>query len=330
MGIYRYILAILVLLSHCGVSFFGYNQGVAAVVSFFIISGYVISLLIQNHYNHRKEIFLFYADRVLRIFPQFIFYLFITSIVLIYYGELVIPDDSVRVIINTIMVPLNFFAVYNDSYIIVPQSWSLGLEMQFYILFPLIMAFFNLKKCFILSFVLFLIAYIQIVNPDFYGYRMITGTLFIFIIGGMLTELQKHKKNIALIYITIATLLFVSVTTKQLHDNRIIEVLSGVIIGLPVIITLIKKKIKNNIDLLMGNLSYGVYLNHMMISFLLVKIGFDITNIGTLISLIVISTSLSYLSFKFIEKPIYKLRHLLRRSHEFNDKSKNPRRKSFL
>ena len=50
MGILRFILAILVLLSHTGVSLLGLNPGVMAVIVFYAISGYVMAALIKRHY----------------------------------------------------------------------------------------------------------------------------------------------------------------------------------------------------------------------------------------------------------------------------------------
>lgn len=46
MGTLRYLLAILVLLSHAGVNLSGHHPGVMAVAVFYAISGYVMSALI--------------------------------------------------------------------------------------------------------------------------------------------------------------------------------------------------------------------------------------------------------------------------------------------
>lgn len=48
MGAYRLLLALLVALSHMGVKFWGVNLGVVAVISFFIISGFVMTSLIER------------------------------------------------------------------------------------------------------------------------------------------------------------------------------------------------------------------------------------------------------------------------------------------
>lgn len=50
MGYYRFILSILVVLSHSFGLIAGYNTGRIAVVCFFIVSGFVMTALIQAHY----------------------------------------------------------------------------------------------------------------------------------------------------------------------------------------------------------------------------------------------------------------------------------------
>ena len=50
MGTYRFILALLVLISHAGVSIGDYNPGVMAVISFYLLSGYVMTILINKYY----------------------------------------------------------------------------------------------------------------------------------------------------------------------------------------------------------------------------------------------------------------------------------------
>jgi peptidoglycan/LPS O-acetylase OafA/YrhL len=58
-GFYRLLLAMLVAISHMGVTFMGVNPGAAAVVSFLIISGFVMTSLIERTYNTPERIGLF-------------------------------------------------------------------------------------------------------------------------------------------------------------------------------------------------------------------------------------------------------------------------------
>lgn len=316
MGIYRYILAVLVLLSHFGIYFFGYNQGVSAVVSFFMISGYVITLLIKKHYSSRGDILSFYLDRALRLFPQFLFYLMITVIIFIIYNEKTYLTGAAQVFTNITMLPLNFFAVYDDNFILIPQAWSLGLELQFYILIPIILIFKAESLVLKASIALASFAYVQIFNADYFGYRMITGTLFIFIIGTFLTDVHSNKKEISLTYLFMVAVFFLSIHIDEFKNSRTTELSIGFIFGLPLVLALNKLNIKSFTDRLLGNLSYGVYLNHNIIIFLMKKFGYFNFKFSEVIFLILVSTSMSYVTFKFIESPCYKLRHKVRRRYE--------------
>jgi len=305
-GYYRLLLAVMVLFSHCGLKLPNYNQGVTAVVSFLIISGYVITKLISAKFPSKSDIKLFYVDRSLRLFPQFIFYMIVTTCLYLFFDG-TSKVNATQILVNFTMIPLNFFAVYFNEYIIVPQSWSLGLEMQFYLLIPLILL--SKRKALIasLSLMLFIPAYLGLINTDYFGYRMITGTLFIFLLGSMMAS--NEVKPLAILYSFSFIMLLFSLNDKGLSQEFNKEVLSGIIIGVPVVWILFKANIKSSFDRLAGDLSYGVYLNHLMFFYFYSKIGFNVISVGG--SLLILGSSLfmSYFSLRLIEKPFYQLRH---------------------
>ena len=74
MGTLRFILALLVMLSHTGLTVGGLNPGVASVVVFYAISGYVMSALVAKHFSQPGQASHFYIDRLARIYPQYLFY----------------------------------------------------------------------------------------------------------------------------------------------------------------------------------------------------------------------------------------------------------------
>lgn len=80
MGTYRLILALLVLVSHMGLTVLGLNPGVVAVISFFMLSGYVMTALIKRYYLAPRSIPDFYLDRLMRLQPQYLFYLTLSVI----------------------------------------------------------------------------------------------------------------------------------------------------------------------------------------------------------------------------------------------------------
>jgi len=78
-GTLRFLLAIAVALSHLGVTLYGYNPGVVAVVIFYMLAGMVSYKLITTIYPNQP--LLYYKDRVKRIFNYIGFRFFIAFIV---------------------------------------------------------------------------------------------------------------------------------------------------------------------------------------------------------------------------------------------------------
>ena len=130
MGTYRFILAILVALSHMGVSVAGgLNPGVFAVISFFLISGFVMTGLVRSHYMSLGLMPRFYLDRAARIFPQYLLFMVLTALALALLGlesPYLEQFSSCALWANVAVVPLDFFmfspAIAN--FMLLPQAWS--------------------------------------------------------------------------------------------------------------------------------------------------------------------------------------------------------------
>lgn len=134
MGAFRLLLAVLVAVSHMGKKFAGLNPGVIAVISFLIISGFVMASLIERNYREPRKIGLFYIDRALRLYPQFLVY-FVASCLVIHFllpgtpqaAELTWKTLST----SLLMLPLGYYMFGVGGTEILPPGWSLGLEMSF-------------------------------------------------------------------------------------------------------------------------------------------------------------------------------------------------------
>ena len=72
LGLFRFILAWFVMLSHLPFSPFaiGFNGGVSAVILFYFISGYLMYFSFSriSFNSFKKKILFFYAKRILRLF----------------------------------------------------------------------------------------------------------------------------------------------------------------------------------------------------------------------------------------------------------------------
>jgi len=148
----RAISVIAVLIYHSNLSFFGkyfFNGGFIGVDIFFTISGYLIGSIIISELNIYGKFSYkdFLIRRIRRILPV-LFFIIIISLIFAYVYLL--PDDFIDIsksILSTSLFSSNYyFSLVGDAYDSVDSkfipflhTWSLSVEEQFYILFPIIL-----------------------------------------------------------------------------------------------------------------------------------------------------------------------------------------------
>lgn len=204
MGTLRYVLALLVVLTHTGFNIGRFIQGVSAVVIFFLISGFVMTALIQKSYPTVERMPAFLLDRVMRLFPQFLFYLALTSTLMQFFvPTYALPPELglelKYIVLNYLMLPMGFYMyVRPDKWLIMPQGWSLGLELTFYMVLPFILAFRARGLTFALSMVVFILACTGMIPTNTWSYRLLPGTLFIFLCGSYMFSGTASERRIAL------------------------------------------------------------------------------------------------------------------------------------
>jgi peptidoglycan/LPS O-acetylase OafA/YrhL len=135
LGGYRLFLALLVVLQHlAGVQ----NIGGYAVFGFYMISGYLMTLVVQHVYKYSIPGFLRYAlNRFLRIYPSywvsvgfslFLLYCLGSDFFSAYRRTIDIPEDAAAWLRNIFI-----FFPERESPRLTPPSWALTVEIFFYI-----------------------------------------------------------------------------------------------------------------------------------------------------------------------------------------------------
>jgi peptidoglycan/LPS O-acetylase OafA/YrhL len=340
----RAIAVFSVILYHANFYFFGKNiftGGFLGVDIFFVISGYLITSIIL------KEVFItktfsfqyFYERRIRRIFPVLFFIIFICSIVtyFLFLDENFI--DFLKSGISSIFFFSNFYFHYsgnfygNENSLIKPltHTWSLSIEEQFYIFFPItlliIFKFFR-KHIFLILFLFFLISlslaqYSSKTHQSFNFYLLPTRVFEL--ISGSLLAYFKLKKNIVgvrsgnllkflsnfneIIPIIGLALIFCSFIFFNNNQSSYPSILTLVpIAGTSIIIlfsknNLIKRILSCKILTFFGLISYSLYLWHYLIfAFLRYASLFD-GSIKIKILSILLCIILSIFSYLIIEKP---------------------------
>ena len=141
----RAISVIFVLIFHADIGYIA--GGFVGVDIFFIISGYLICRQISFKINENAFSFkLFYKRRLLRIYPALVFVIFSSMLIGVYWlNPLQIMDLSKSAIASIgsfsnilFWSQAGYFEAASHEKILL-HTWSLGVEEQFYILFPVML-----------------------------------------------------------------------------------------------------------------------------------------------------------------------------------------------
>lgn len=320
MGVLRLVLALLVLLSHADVRMAGLNPGVSAVIGFYLISGYVMAGLVQRHYAQPHRVPLFYADRLLRLLPQYFAYMAAGLAWHLWTGTptlFLTRSPTWQDLFNNITIlPLNLY-MYNgsDAYTLVPPAWSLGAELQFYLIAPAMLLWPRIG--FVLAGASLAIQALALhggLNTEWYGYRLLPGVLWVFGVGMALFHWVRHAPRRAAWLAWSAPVLaggvylylrWLGLHAAPYHQ----EVLIGWGLGIPLLYGVAQLK-AGRLGTLAGDISYGVFLNH----FLLLWILFPDPNRSALqLALLALcSCLLSWATQRWLERPVLGWRRRLR------------------
>lgn len=135
----RFVAVTLVIVAHMGIRHVPAGHG---VMLFFVISGFLITWLLLKENEKSGTISLkgFYRRRIFRIFPAFYVYVLVTVLLMLFVGKRELP---VWHIISSLFYFSNYFAAFYPE-VDTPfnHTWSLAVEEQFYLFFPLVFLFF--------------------------------------------------------------------------------------------------------------------------------------------------------------------------------------------
>lgn len=323
----RAIAVLAVIFFHLDYPYF--KGGYIGVDIFFVISGYLISQIIYLQIKNRKFSFIiFYKKRILRIFPV----LFVLIIICLITGYFVLLNEEYldlgfSSIASALFIPNILYWFKTGYFEIEAEStpllhlWSLGVEEQFYILFPLI-AFFTLSrfnKSFVLIITITLASvsfYVNIIYTSLditFSFYMLFSRGWELLAGFLLTLSLPYIKNTNKFVIELLSILGIGLIIFSVYylDTNIL--FPGYYAMLPVfgsmlIIfsgsfdkqTFIKRVLSNKYIVFIGLISYSLYLWHWPV---VVYLRMAYSNLYLNEVILIISFLLSVISYFFIEQP---------------------------
>lgn len=336
----RAVAVIPVILFHAGFSLF--SGGYVGVDVFFVISGYLItSILLRDLELKRFSIAYFYERRARRILPALYLVMFVSAVM----GWLfMLPNEFSAFSLSAVSVSLFFSNVFfwKQSGYFGPaaetnpllHTWSLAVEEQFYVFFPLFLwALFYWRKQIIVwaialvaivSFALteFIVRFVSVSGAAAFflaptrAWELLVGSLCAFV----LTRQQVKQNN----WLTFSGLLLISIAILSFDDKTpfpsvytfLPVVGAALIILFAGIETMVGKCLSHKYLVGIGLISYSAYLWHQpLFAFARLNNNLDLSNLK-LTALILATLVLAYFSWRFVEVP-------------FRDKTKVSRRAIF-
>lgn len=282
---------------------FKFSYGNLGVQLFFIISGFVIFLTIKQTTTSVE----FIKKRAIRLYPAYITCVIITFLCVSIFGlegrETSFKDALINLSLLEGFIPGTNYV--DGAY------WSLTVEITFYILISILIYFRSVKYIYqILCVWLFsstiLYFIVEKTNLKILGIlyeRAIFNYAYLFIAGISFYFLMQ-KKSYKYILLLFSTLLFQFLTSDIVTFTIVLILYFVFWLAITKKISLLSRKPL----LFMGNISYGLYLIHQNIGYIIIlkmnDLGFN--NQYYLIIPLIISIILAYIITKYLEKPMMK------------------------
>ena len=313
------------------------EQGVSL---FFVLSGFLITYLMLEEEKKTGTIQIrnFYRRRILRIWPLYFLIGFLALAVLPRIPFFILPDYGLDIVYRHYWQKVILFILFLPNLMpylggIVPyaaQTWSIGTEEQFYLIWPLLMK--NIRKYRIALMLVIIIGYIvtaralSSAHTDFLPFKYyLSGYWSLFnidlmAIGGLLAILlhteNQYLKFIRNNFVFYAALTLVSyMLIKVIIIPHVYKETYGVLYGLIILNFASNPKIHFNLEAgifkYLGKIAYGLYMYHPIAIVLTVHLAqwMGLQNdLFIYSSSLILTVALAGLSYKYFESFFLRLK----------------------
>jgi peptidoglycan/LPS O-acetylase OafA/YrhL len=355
MGTLRLLLAVAVVLAHIAGIRYVITGGETSVQCFYMISGFFIAMILDQKYNKKGDLKLFYSNRFIRIFSVYWVFLLIAFCLAIlarfatHHGTVELwlqnwkrigaPGLIFLVLSNVFLFgqdwtlfmkmtahglqwATNFqeSAPWIASLLFVPPAWSLGIELTFYSVAPLIsrLRWWMIGVLIVASCVLRFVFHLHGLDRDPWSYRFFPFEIALFLSGTLSYRIYKSIKgrDLATPCKVVGIAIFPLLLAFPLYDHsdgmffaygRIL-LYTYLVFALPILFSLTGRM---KLDRTLGELSYPLYLCHPIVLAIIGHLSKSIAHFWLQVILSLgLSLGLAYLTAKCLDEPIDRFRQL--------------------
>ena len=250
---------------------------------FFVLSGFLITTLLLKEKIKYGQISLkrFYARRALRIIPAAYLFLIVVIILVSIYKFRISTADFIS----------SFLFYKNLPYQNEPFTghfWSLAAEVQFYLIFPFLLALNINRYLLIVLSIVIVVPVISVLGYHHTGFLFCNSIIhlltkitmyifwkgpFIILIGSLcavllfkgIIKIDKEKGNYLLSFILLTIAITISSTSFLFYSKYVSEYLSAILVGSVILLNLGKRNLLsailgNRVLVKVGIISYSLYL----------------------------------------------------------------------
>lgn len=315
---------------------FGFNGGFVGAEIFFAVSGFLITFLLLSEYTKKGKIGLvgFWSRRAKRLFPGLVVMILLSSVAM---GFVLLPGEALSYKASafwSLLYGANWHLLESGQTYVgaaftesspLRHMWSLAVEEQFYLVWPIILivifAFKKNIKLVIGLLILISVIYTQYLVFNGGGNRIYYDTfarIYELLVGAYAAVLVwqgfKVKRYASVLsYVSIVVLgvlLVISNDGSSLFFpwGSLLAVLATavIIVSLDEHENMLKKVLSSRPMRYVGVRAYGIFLYHMPVLVLVPRFS-NYNRVINLIIAVAATFLLAIISFKFVEDPIRKM-----------------------
>jgi peptidoglycan/LPS O-acetylase OafA/YrhL len=314
--------------------------GPLGVILFFVLSGFLITYLLMAEEKENKQINIghFYLRRVLRIWPLYFLVLLLAFLVFPQFeslhwpqfpNEIVFAHWPQKLLLFVFFLP-NLVAAIYEPIPFASHTWSIGVEEQFYLAWPVLFRY--LKRYRLALLVVIAIGHPIIGNflasrySEFVPHRIEVRTFWssfnmnCMAIGSILGILLYQKHRMLNLLLHPATFYFAIVSTVGLivwggNVPYVQYEVYAILFGIIILHFAARKQLEHAMEKpwvhYLGKISYGLYMLHPICVALAIRAGISLgitTNWLLYPVAIALTITLASISYRFFESPFLRLK----------------------